>query len=131
MPLVTIMGSTRVSEEELEEISRQTHACLTAHYNVTPEDRFHILMPASSGVRISAPPAYMGKTYSDKVVVIQVIANNTRTPDQKARLHKSLNERVCTALDFRSDDLIVCLLDVPPENSSFGIARASKALGVT
>lgn len=130
MPLVTIIGSPRLSERELEEVSRQTHAALTAHYNVTQDDRFHVLIPGSTGARITVPPAYMGKSYSDRIVVIQIVANNTRTPAQKQALLNSLNERICAALDFRSDDIIICLQDVAPENSSFGIASVSTAQGV-
>lgn len=126
MPLVTIIGSANLTGQDLEQISTQTHASLMAHYGVQPDDKFHILVPGSSGVRIIHSTAYKGVTYSERMVVIQIIANNTRTAEQKQRLCQSLTERVCASIDFRSEDVIISLLDVPPENWSFGIAGEAR-----
>jgi 4-oxalocrotonate tautomerase len=53
-------------------------------------------------------------------VIVQVVANNTRTELQKQRLCAAINSRAVAALSFRPEDIIVSLLDVPPENWSFG-----------
>jgi 4-oxalocrotonate tautomerase len=120
MPLVTIIASHLVSDAEIVVVSDLVHEALVSEFGVGATDKFHVLLPASTGVRIVHPPSHQGIAYSDRMVIVQVVANNTRTESQKKRLCAAINSRAVAALSLRPEDVIISLLDVPPENSLFG-----------
>jgi 4-oxalocrotonate tautomerase len=126
MPLVTITASHLVSDDEIVVVSDLVHEALIAEFGVAATDKFHVLLPASTGVRIIHPPSHQGIVYSDRIVIVQVIANNTRTESQKQRLCAAINSRAVAALSLRPEDIIISLLDVPPENWSFGRHASQK-----
>jgi 4-oxalocrotonate tautomerase len=120
MPLVTITASHLVSDDEIVVVSDLVHEALVSEFGIGATDKFHILLPASTGVRVVHPPSHQGIVYSDRIVIVQVVANNTRTESQKQRLCAAINSRTVAALSFRPEDIIISLHDVPPENWSFG-----------
>jgi 4-oxalocrotonate tautomerase len=125
MPLVTVTASNWVSDEERVAISNEVHEALVSEFGIATTDKFHVLVPAMAGAKIVHPPSHQGINYSDRIVIVQIVANNTRTELQKQRLCEAINKRVVAALSFRSEDIIINLLDVAKENWSFGYPSAA------
>ncbi len=63
---------------------------------------------------------YMGFDRSDDLVIIQVVAANTRGVKQKKALYAAIKDRLVEQNGFRPDDIFIGLVDVPRENWSFG-----------
>ena len=122
MPLVTVTASNSISNEELVVISDEVHEALVSEFGIATTDKFHVLLPAA---KIVHPQSHQGINYSDRIVIVQIVANNTRTELQKQRLCEAINKRVVAALSFRSEDIIINLLDVAKENWSFGYPSAA------
>jgi 4-oxalocrotonate tautomerase len=125
MPLVTVTASNSISDEELLVISNEVHEALVSEFGIATTDKFHVLWPALARAKIVHPQSHQGINYSDRIVIVQIVANNTRTELQKQRLCEAINKRVVAALSFRSEDIIINLLDVAKENWSFGYPSAA------
>src|ERR1700730_11400675 len=120
MPLVTVTASNWVSDEERVAISNEVHEALVSEFGIATTDKFHVLLPAMARAKIVHPASHQGINYSDRIVIVQIVANNTPTELQKQRLCEAINKRVVAALSFRLEDIIINLLDVAKENWSFG-----------
>ncbi|MGH7078114.1 MAG: tautomerase family protein [Acetobacteraceae bacterium] len=70
---------------------------------------------------------YLGITRSDDLVLIQLTVNNTRTIEQKKALYRRMAERLGENPGLRPEDVLINLVEVAPENWSFGNGIAQYA----
>jgi 4-oxalocrotonate tautomerase len=63
---------------------------------------------------------YLGIKRSDDLVIIQLTVSNTRTVEQKQRLYRRIVERLTKNPGLRLEDIFINLIEVLPENWSFG-----------
>ncbi len=68
--------------------------------------------------------SYLGIARSDDLVMIQMTVSNTRTVDQKKALYRRIVERLTENPGLRPEDIFINLVEVPPENWSFGLGLA-------
>ena len=67
---------------------------------------------------------YLGIKRSDDLVVIQLTVSNTRSQAQKQRLYRRIVERLTENPGLRPEDIFINLVEVLPENWSFGHGEA-------
>jgi 4-oxalocrotonate tautomerase len=67
---------------------------------------------------------YLGIQRSDDLVMIQLTVSNTRSVEQKQKLYRRIVERLTENPGLRADDIFINLVEVLPENWSFGYGEA-------
>ena len=65
-------------------------------------------------------PNYLGIKRSDDLVIIQLTISNTRPRAQKQKLYRRIAERLTENPGLRAEDIFINLVEVLPENWSFG-----------
>ena len=70
---------------------------------------------------------YLGIARSDDLVIIQITANNTRTTEKKKAFYRQIVENLKADPGVRPEDVFVNLVEVLPENWSFGNGIAQYA----
>jgi phenylpyruvate tautomerase PptA (4-oxalocrotonate tautomerase family) len=67
---------------------------------------------------------YLGIQRSDDLVIIQITVSNTRPTAQKQKLYRRIIERLTENPGLRPEDIFINLVEVLPENWSFGHGQA-------
>ena len=63
---------------------------------------------------------YLGIARSEDLIIIQLTVSNTRTVVQKKALYRRIVERLTANPGLRPEDILINLVEVLPENWSFG-----------
>jgi len=63
---------------------------------------------------------YLGIERSDDLVIVQLTVSNTRPVAQKQKLYRRIVERLSESPGLRPEDVFINLVEVLPENWSFG-----------
>jgi phenylpyruvate tautomerase PptA (4-oxalocrotonate tautomerase family) len=92
-------------------------------FDVPEGDRFMILTEHDEdGFVYDAN--YLGIRRSDDLVIIQITVSNTRPTAQKQKLYRRIVERLTESPGLRAEDIFINLVEVLPENWSFGHGEA-------
>jgi phenylpyruvate tautomerase PptA (4-oxalocrotonate tautomerase family) len=67
---------------------------------------------------------YLGIKRSDNLVIIQLTVSNTRPVAQKQKLYRRIVELLTKNPGLRAEDIFINLVEVLPENWSFGNGEA-------
>jgi 4-oxalocrotonate tautomerase len=67
---------------------------------------------------------YLGIERSDDLVIIQLTVSNTRPVMQKQKLYRRIVELLAESPGLRPEDVFINLVEVLPENWSFGHGEA-------
>jgi phenylpyruvate tautomerase PptA (4-oxalocrotonate tautomerase family) len=67
---------------------------------------------------------YLGIQRSDDLVIIQLTVSNTRPVEQKRKLYRKIVENLTASPGLRAEDILINLVEVLPENWSFGLGEA-------
>ncbi|MGY4180202.1 4-oxalocrotonate tautomerase [Bradyrhizobium sp. USDA 4518] len=67
---------------------------------------------------------YLGIRRSDDLIIIQITVSNTRPVAQKQKLYRRIAERLTESPGLRAEDIFINLVEVLPENWSFGNGEA-------
>ncbi|UGA43992.1 tautomerase family protein [Bradyrhizobium quebecense] len=67
---------------------------------------------------------YLGIRRSDDLVIIQITVSNTRPTAQKQRLYRRIADLLTESPGLRAEDIFISLVEVLPENWSFGNGEA-------
>jgi 4-oxalocrotonate tautomerase len=95
-------------------------------FNVPEDDRF-MLIAGHDADDFSYGADYLGIRRSDDLVIIQLTVSDTRTPAQKQALFGRIAERLTRDPGLRPEDVFINLVEVKPENWSFGHGIAQYA----
>ncbi len=125
MPLVRIDLLKGRPEAERAAIGDAVHAALVS-IGVPADDRFQVIAEHDPA-NFRHTGSYLGITYTDGLVIVQVTFNEGRTTEQKKALFKALAEGVHAAANVRPQDIFVGLVEVKRENWSFGEGVAQYA----
>ena len=96
-------------------------------FNVPEDDRF-MLISEHDADDFSYGADYLGIRRSDDLVIIQLTVSDTRTPAQKQALFRRIAERLTREPGLRPEDVFINLVEVKPENWSFGHGVAQYAV---
>ena len=96
-------------------------------FNVPEDDRFMVVSEHDAD-DFSYGADYLGIRRSDDLVIIQLTVSDTRTPAQKQALFRRIAERLTRDPGLRPEDVFINLVEVKPENWSFGHGVAQYAV---
>jgi 4-oxalocrotonate tautomerase len=126
MPFVTVYLRRGKSPEFVRSIGDAIHEALVTEANVPKDDRFHVFVELADHLLV-ADPSYGGVNRSADLVIIQITLNVGRTLEIKKKLYAAIASRLQSAVDLRSDDVLISLVEVTKEDWSFGGGRATYA----
>ena len=88
-------------------------------FDVPEEDRFMVITEHDEP-DFSYSPTYLGINRSDDLVLIQLTVSNTRAAEKKKALYRRIVENLTADPGLRPEDIFINLVEVLPENWSFG-----------
>ena len=119
MPLVRISLKKGKPAAWRRAIADSVYDAMIETFNVPKDDRF-ILIHEHDGDDFSYSPDYLGIQRTDDLILIQLTVSNTRGVEQKQQLYRGIVERLVKAPGLRLEDVFINLVEVLPENWSFG-----------
>ena len=119
MPLVRISLKRGKPAAWRKAIADSVYDAMIETFNVPKDDRF-ILIHEHDGDDFSYSPDYLGIQRTDDLILIQLTVSNTRGVEQKQQLYRGIVERLVKAPGLRPEDVFINLVEVLPENWSFG-----------
>ncbi len=127
MPVVTIhVHEGRYDEGRLRKVSGAVHDALIRILKIPPDDFYRIIHVLPRG-RFVHTPSFLGMTYSDDFILLEVAFISGRPKETRLALLKELNARIVAAAGISPDDLMIQLSEFPGENFSFGQGLAQRA----
>jgi 4-oxalocrotonate tautomerase len=99
------------------------YQALRETFDVPEGDRFMVLTEHDQD-DFAYDANYLGIRRSDDLVYIQVTVSNTRPREQKQKLYRRIAEKLTENPGLRPEDIFINLLEVLPENWSFGHGEA-------
>jgi phenylpyruvate tautomerase PptA (4-oxalocrotonate tautomerase family) len=88
-------------------------------FEVPEHDRFMTISQHDED-EFSYGAKYLGIERSDDLVIVQLTVSNTRTVAQKQALYRRIVERLTDSPGLRPEDIFINIVEVQPENWSFG-----------
>jgi phenylpyruvate tautomerase PptA (4-oxalocrotonate tautomerase family) len=101
------------------------HQALTEALGIPEGDHFQVIADAPGTVVYD--PDYLGVQRTDDIVLIQITLARGRTTDQKKALYARIAELLHSGLGVRPDDVLINLIEVGPQDWSFGNGKAQFA----
>ena len=102
------------------------YRAMRAVFDVPDEDRFMTITEHDED-NFSYSKNYLGIARGDDLVMIQLTVNNTRTVEKKRALYRAIVENLTADPGLRPEDILINLIEVLPENWSFGNGIAQYA----
>jgi 4-oxalocrotonate tautomerase len=99
------------------------YQALRETFDVPEGDRFMVLTEHDQDDFVY-DANYLGIQRNDDLVYIQVTVSNTRPREQKQKLYRRIAEKLTENPGLRPEDIFINLLEVLPENWSFGHGEA-------
>jgi len=126
MPLSQIFLKTGKPSSFRRALMNNVYKALRDTFNV-PEGDFFVTVTEHDDAGFAFGPDYLGIERTGELVMIRITANDTRSRAQKLALYKRIVELLTTELGLRSEDVLICLVEVAPENWSLGNGVAQYA----
>ncbi len=123
MPLTRIALAAGKSKDYRRALTDGVQHALVETFNVPADDQFMLLNEYRPDDFIYNR-TYLGIERSDDFVVIQLTVSNTRTLAQKQALYRRIVEVLAERPGLREQDIFINLVEVLPENWSFGLGEA-------
>jgi 4-oxalocrotonate tautomerase len=126
MPLVRVSPRQGKPAAYRKAILDGVYRAMRATFDVPEEDRFMVINEHDE-TDFSYSNNYLGIGRSDDLVLIQITANNTRTTEKKKAFYRQIVENLEADPGVRGEDVFINLVEVLPENWSFGNGIAQYA----
>jgi 4-oxalocrotonate tautomerase len=126
MPLVRVSHRRGKPAAYRKAILDGIYRAMQSAFDVPREDRF-MVMSEHDEADFSYSKNYLGIDRSDDLVMIQITANNTRTVEKKKAFYRQIAENLSADPGVRPQDILINLVEVLPENWSFGLGIAQYA----
>ena len=126
MPLVRVSLKRGKPAAYRKAILDGVYDAMRSAFDVPEEDRFMVISEHDE-TDFSYSATYLGIARSDNLVLIQITANNTRTREKKKALYRAIAENLTKNPGVRPEDVFINLVEVLPENWSFGNGIAQYA----
>jgi 4-oxalocrotonate tautomerase len=122
MPLVRIALREGKPAAYRRAIADEVHRAIVEVASVPELDRFQILTEHAAGDLIY-DATYLGVKRTDDIVMIQITLNQ-RSQAVKVAIYKAIAERLKRNPGVRTEDVLISLVPVTPEDWSFGEGKA-------
>jgi 4-oxalocrotonate tautomerase len=120
MPLVRIDVDASTSSETRQAIVDVIYDAMTSTAKVPVNDKFMIVSTHAAGDLIFPKEGYLGIQYTPGIVFIQISWNTGRTTEVKKALYRKIADDIHAKTGIRKEDVWIGLIEVSPENWSFG-----------
>jgi 4-oxalocrotonate tautomerase len=127
MPLVRIdliRGKSAAFRKTLGEI---IYKAMLETINVPANDKFQIFTEHAAD-ELNLADSYLGNSYTEGVILIQITLNAGRTVDMKKAFFKRIADELHEQLNVRREDVVINLVEVAKKNWSFGGGIAQYAV---
>ena len=126
MPFVRIDLKRGKSAEYRKTLGEIVYKAMLDVINVPQNDKFQIITEHDRG-DLNYAESYLGNSYSDDLIFIQITLNAGRSVEMKKALYKRIVDDFQNQLQGRPDDIFISLVEVAKENWSFGNGIAQYA----
>jgi 4-oxalocrotonate tautomerase len=126
MPLTRVSLRRGKPAAQRKAILDGIYRAMRATFDLPDEDRFMTITEHDED-NFSYSKNYLGIARSDDLVMIQLTVNNTRTVEKKRALYRAIVENLTADPGLRAEDILINLVEVLPENWSFGNGIAQYA----
>jgi 4-oxalocrotonate tautomerase len=123
MPLVRISLKRGKPPAYRRAIGEAVYQALRETFDVPDRDRF-MTVSEHDGDDLVFDRTYLGIDRSDDFVVLQLTVSNTRPREKKQALYRRIVELLTLDPGLRPEDVFINLVEVLPENWSFGLGEA-------
>jgi 4-oxalocrotonate tautomerase len=120
MPLVRIDVDASTTPELRQTIGDIVYNAMTSVAKVPANDKFMIVSTHSAGDLVFPKEGYLGIQYTAGIVFIQITWNAGRTTEVKKALYRKVADDIHDKTGIRKQDVWIGLVEVAPENWSFG-----------
>jgi phenylpyruvate tautomerase PptA (4-oxalocrotonate tautomerase family) len=126
MPLVKVNLLKGRSAEDKDSIATSIQTALVSTLGVPEEDRYQLFNEYDAG-SFRHTSGYLGLTYSDQLLIIEITFVVGRDDEQKKSLLGAINRNLVAAGVVGGDDVFVMITEVGRANVSFGKGLAQRA----
>ncbi|ANH76335.1 tautomerase enzyme family protein [Ralstonia insidiosa] len=119
MPLVQVSLRRGKPVAYHQAIFDSVYRAMRETFNVLEDDRFMAITEHDAST-FSVSPTYFGIARSDDAILLQLTVSNTRSREQKQALYRRIVELLQESPGLRPEDVFINLVEVLPENWSFG-----------
>ena len=119
MPLVQVSLRRGKPAAYHQAIFDGVYRALRETFNVPEDDRCMTITEHDAST-FSVSPTYFGIARSEDAVILQLTVSNTRPREQKQALYRRIVELLGDKPGIRPEDVFINLVEVLPENWSFG-----------
>jgi 4-oxalocrotonate tautomerase len=120
MPLARINVDASTTSEVRQKLSDIIYDAMTSVAKVPAHDKFMIASTHAPGDLVYPKEGYLGIDYTSGIVFIQITWNAGRTTDVKKAFYRKVVDDIHEKTGIRKQDVFISLVDVSPENWSFG-----------
>lgn len=126
MPLVRISLRRGKPAAYRKAILDGIYDAMRSTFDVPEEDRFMVISEHDE-TNFSTSANYLGIARTDNLVLIQLTVSNTRPVTKKKALYRAIADNLSKNPGVRPEDVFINLVEVLPENWSFGNGIAQYA----
>ena len=126
MPFVRIDLKRGKSADYRKILGEIVYKAMIDLINVPHDDKFQVIIEHDRD-DLNFAESYLGNSYSEDIVFIQVTLNAGRSVELKKAFYKRIVDEFQTQLHGRPDDVVINLVEVAKENWSFGHGIAQYA----
>ena len=119
MPLVQVSLRRGKPDAYHQAIFDGVYRAMRETFNVPEDDRFMAITEHDAST-FSVSPTYFGIARSEDAILLQLTVSNTRTREQNQALYRRIVEVLQERPGVRPEDVFINLVEVLPENWSFG-----------
>jgi|SRR5690242_10993590 4-oxalocrotonate tautomerase len=127
MPLVRIDLRRGKPAEYRKALAGIVYTAMRETIDVPENDKF-LIMTEHAPEELDVAENYLGSTFSNDIVFIQITLNAGRSLEKKRALYQSIAGDLAAQLQIRPDDVFISLVEVAKENWSFGRGIAQYAV---
>ncbi len=120
MPLVRIDLSSTASPKLRQTVSDVVYDAMITIAKVPADDKFQIVTGHAADELVFPREGYLGINYTDGIIFIQVTWNAGRSTEVKKGFYRKIADDLHAKAGVRKQDVFINLVDVSPENWSFG-----------
>lgn len=126
MPLVTVNLLKGRSAEEKDAIAASIQAALVRTLDVSDANRYQ-LFNEYDGENFRHTGGYLGMTYSDQLLVIEITVRAGDDDEHKKSLLAEINRNLVASGVVDADDVFVLITEIAGANVSFGRGLAQRS----
>jgi len=120
MPLARISISQKTPAATVRAISDTVYEAMINVANAPVNDKYQIITRHAKDELAYPEEGFLGLTYTDNIVFIQITWNAGRTIEVKKAFYRAVADGIHERTGLRKEDIFINLVEVQRENWSFG-----------